>query len=139
VWQVIWSIVGLLAAGAAFCMGRGLYLHYAGPPDPLAEETKKRIAVLNKQKQETLEKIAELQRKRDQLGEECEISDVDWWLHDNRWRLQDIDWEIGDTYWEADERRHHRKSSVATFWTVLGAAIFALAGLVVGIATAVIK
>jgi len=108
-------------------------LYFRERTDILTRELEKRMSDLAQQAQDERRKIEELEEKKNQLGEACEVNDIDWRLDDSRWRLQDIEWEIRDTKWEIGDRIHQERTSKATFWAVVGAASFALAGLVVSI------
>ncbi len=138
-WIVTWIIAALFGVPATIFVIKGLYLHYYGRTDVLTEELRSRVEELEQYKQQVDKTIEELEGKKKQVGEACEVSDIDWCLDDNRWRLQDIEWEIRDNKWEIRERHHQKRTSLATFWTVLGAALFAVTGLVVGIGGALIE
>ena len=147
--SLIWAITAKLGVtgvvciaiglSGVVCIAIGLYLYYRGRSDVLAKELTKRVSDLNQQKQKVHEKIEELEEEKSQLGDTCKISDINWCIDDNRWRLQDIEWEIRDTSWEITDRAHQRKTSEATFWTVLGAALLALAGLIFSVGRALIS
>ena len=132
-WYVVWAVTILFLSGAAFCIGKGLYLHFSKRDDNLTEELEKRLGELTQHEKTVRHKIEDLENKRSQLGETCEISDIEWWLDDSIWRLRDIEWEKRDAKWEADDRSHQRRTSKATFWTVMGASLLASASLVVSI------
>ena len=138
-WLAIWSITGLLGVGGGACIGKGLKLHLYEHADALRKGLEQRKDELNKQMKEVHKKKEELEKKRNQLGQDNEIDDPDWRIDDTDWRLKDLDWEIRDTTWELADRLHQERTSRATFWTVLGAALFALAGLVFSIGVALIK
>ena len=61
------------------------------------------------------------------------LEDYDWRIDDLDWTIDDIEWDIRDTQFEMDSRQNVESTSKATFWTVLGAAVFSLAGLILGI------
>ena len=135
IWRfVVWTITVLFGVGAIVCVGNGLILHFFGRADILTKKLEERGEELNQQMQDVRKKIEELEKERNQLrqaGEE--VDDLDWRIDDTEWRLKDLDWEIGDVSWEIDDRGHQKRTSKAAFWTVLGAALFALAGLVFSI------
>ena len=132
-WLVVWTITGLVGVGAVVCIGNGLILHFFGRADILTKKLEGRRDELNQQMQNVRKKIEELEKKRNQLGQDAEVDDLDWRIDDTEWRLKDLDWEISDVNWEIDDRGHQKRTSKAAFWTVLGAALFALAGLVFSI------
>ena len=61
------------------------------------------------------------------------IEDYDWRLDDLDWTIDDITWDIRDTRFEIDSRKNVESTAKATFLTVLGAAIFSLAGMILGV------
>ncbi len=131
---VVWIITGLLGVGAVVCIGNGLILHFFGRADILTKRLEERKNELNQQMQDVRKKMEELEKERNQVrqaGEE--VDDLDWRIDDTEWRLKDLNWEFHDISWEIDDRGHQRRTSKAAFWTVLGAALFALAGLLFSI------
>jgi hypothetical protein len=61
------------------------------------------------------------------------LEDYDWRLDDLTWTIDDINWDIRDTTFEIASRENVESTSKATFWTVLGAALFSLTSLIVGL------
>ena len=128
--QVIkWIATTIFGVGGIVFFLKALHLHHCGRPDTLTEEMEIRLSDLNQQKEEVLNKIKEMEEKKQKLGDSCEISNIEWCIDDNRWRLQDIEWETRDTRWEFTDRNHQEQTSKATFWAVLGAVLLALSSL----------
>lgn len=139
-WLVIWIITGLFSSLAFFCIGKGLKLHRKHP-DIMAKQLEEYRVTRIKMLEKANNKLDELRnmKKRQQGGEACEVNNIDWWIYDLEWWKQDLEWDMREAQWEKEERIHQRKTSIATFWNVLGAALFALAGLIVNIGAVLIK
>jgi len=123
------SVLG--GIGIAF-IAKALRLHLSGRADPLSERLKERINKLEQQKKDLLKQKRTLSNERNQLLKQGdEVSDLDWRIDDIDWRIADLSWWIDDTKWEIDDRVHQKRTSAATFWAVLGAALLALGSLAV--------
>ena len=117
--------------GIAFVV-KALRLHFSGRADPLSERLKERIDRLKQQRRGLLKQKKTLGEERQQLLKQGEgVDDLDWRIEDLDWRIADLKWQIDDTKWEIDDRVHQKRTSAATFWAVLGAALLALGSLAV--------
>ena len=135
---LVYAATALFAAGGFACIVRVVQLYVSELTDTLAEKLNERQGELKEQLEYVEGRIKELEERRSSLGGNCEVSEIDWCLDDNRWRRQDLEWEIRDTEWERDDRIHQKRTSKATFWTAFGATLVAVAGLVFSVGTKLI-
>lgn len=144
---VIWILMGILGiAGTAF-IGYGLKLQLVIHRSKARQELEQHLETLNlklQNRQQVRDRVAQHKERFQALhsgvvptAEDEEVGwcseDYDWRLDDLEWTIDDIRWDIRDTQFEIDSRQNVESTSRATFWTVLGAAVFSLAGLVLGI------
>lgn len=151
VWRIlIWSIVSFLALGGLIFVTYGLRRTGFGESTKTRQherELSEHINSLMRKLEDCKRDKKKLTKKRKQLkilindssasnradDQHWRLDDLDWRMDDLDWTISDLSWDIRDSKFEIDIRKEQNRTAKATFWTVLGAAVFAFAGLIVDI------
>ncbi len=137
---LLWVVVFITFATGSWYLGKGLWLYHHARTPTYKEELKEHIDALKLKLEASQKSIEELNNQRERLvSNECELQDdrtlhlydLDWRIDDLDWSVTDLRWDIRDARFEIDWRESQEQSSRTTFKTVLGAALFALAGFLV--------
>jgi hypothetical protein len=139
-----WTVAFILGMIGAVFIGYGLKLQLIVRPsesnlerylDELTSKLQNRI----KERDKVEKQRAKLKKNR-AATPTAEDEQVGWCIEDYDWRYDDLDWTVQDleanirnTRFEMLARKNMETTSKATFWTVLGASAFSLAGLILGI------
>jgi hypothetical protein len=146
---VTWALITILGISGAIFIGYGLKLQLVVHKSAEMEKLESYLATVKSKLHDRQQIRDKIVKQKEQFlsshGEKtptCEDEEVGWCAEDYDWRIDDLNWTIDDLQWdirntnfEKDSRQNVESTSKATFWTVLGAAIFSLAGFVLGIIT----
>jgi hypothetical protein len=150
-----WEIFVLIIVIVSSIIGLGLIIYglkhcglgcttkaktYQVNTDEHINSMKKKTEAYKKLLQELESKREQLKKSADESDPSADSDDKYWQIYDLEWRMDDLNWSIDDINWdirdarfEYDWRKEQEKTTKATFWTVLGAASFSLAGLLFSI------
>ncbi len=144
---ILWLLALLGGLFGIYLLLQGLRLELNIHKSTERQQLEEYVKLLNDKldnRYQVREQVLKQKEQFEQGGKEVSLpiegAESCWCIDDFNWRIDDLDWTIDDlkanirnTKFEIDYRTNIEMKSKATYRTVLGAALFALAGLVLSL------